>query len=190
MSTFERLALSAYDDGPCPWPADVYRTALRAAYAEIDRLIADAGFFLRGQIEARAAANILGTKCKQLETERTLLTKDDVAGPHTLVTDRVAYAENRRLREENDNLKAEIDRLRASVPDWHVVTDDPRTLPDDACVVLLMRRGPANNIWVRGIAEYSQRTDSWVLKSPVYNTPELTTSITPGDRWAYIPEVK
>lgn len=41
-STFERLTLSEYDDGPCPWPADVYRTALKAAYAEIDRLRANA----------------------------------------------------------------------------------------------------------------------------------------------------
>lgn len=141
-TTFERLQLAPSDDGPAPWPAETYRMALKAAYAEMDRLTSDVEFWKQQQIDACVEANGLAVQCEQQE--------------------------------------AEIDRLRANALEWHVVTEDPATLPEKGRPVFIQSgryyfAGHRN----RGVLE-------WII-----NPRESSCGVypvSPGDRWAYIPK--
>lgn len=75
---------------------------------------------------------------------------------------------------------AEIDRLRANALEWVTVTDDRKTWPpfNKSVLVHRLHSGPGYvSLMLRPYA------DIW---NPVENYGDRHT-ITPGDRWAYIP---
>ena len=66
-TTFERIDLA--DPRGEQWRAKTYQDALRAAYAEIDRLTSDVEFWKQQQIDACVEANGLAVQCEQQEAE-------------------------------------------------------------------------------------------------------------------------
>lgn len=77
---------------------------------------------------------------------------------------------------------AEIDRLLASALTWTTVTDDPTTLPAVGRRVIVEHRNSGMTF-----AAQIDGPDLWALGS--FDGERDTYAIlSPGDRWAYIPE--
>lgn len=91
---------------------------------------------------------------------------------------RTVYAGSDALCDHIQLCYAEIDRLRSLVPAWTMVTDDPATMPELETSILVVYADS-------GELALAVRTDfngAWMSHFDRYEP-------TPGDRWAYIPEI-
>ena len=155
--------------------ADVPRllAALKAAYAENDRLRASIAADARNRCE----------RCGVKIVDHTLVCGAPQCCP-ACCREATLEAEIAEWEDKSRKMQAEIDRLSANALEWHVVTEDPATLPrPEETVIVRQLDGTAPWPTCR-VPDREEWDEMWL------EGEDGGLLILPGDRWAYVPEVQ